>query len=127
LLYLNDGWCPEWNGQLELWDADMTHCVERVEPIFGRVVIFTTTSTSYHGHPDPIRPPEGTTRKSLALYYYTNGRPAGEVAASHSTLFQARPGGLDAAPDYRTRLKIGARRWLPPAVIDVAKDVKNRI
>jgi Rps23 Pro-64 3,4-dihydroxylase Tpa1-like proline 4-hydroxylase len=127
LLYLNEGWRPEWNGQLELWDAAMTHCAERVEPIFGRVVIFTTTSTSYHGHPDPIHPPEGITRKSLALYYYTNGRPAGEVDGSHSTLFQARPGGLDAAPDYRTRLKIGARRWLPPAIIDAAKDVKNRI
>jgi hypothetical protein len=30
------------------------------------------------------------TRKSLALYYFSNGRPAEEVSADHSTLFRAR-------------------------------------
>ena len=29
----------------------MTECVERVEPIFNRVVIFDNTETSYHGVP----------------------------------------------------------------------------
>jgi hypothetical protein len=28
----------------------------------------------------------------LALYYYSNGRPAEEVTNAHSTVFQARPG-----------------------------------
>jgi hypothetical protein len=36
--------------------------------------------------------PEGLSRKSIALYYYTNGRPAEEVSRSHSTLYQRRPG-----------------------------------
>ena len=116
LLYLNEGWRPEWKGQLELWDCDMARCVERVEPVLGRVVIFSTTSTSFHGHPDPIHPPRGTTRKSLAVYYYTNGRPEGEGV--HETLFHKRPGDVDTAPDYRTRLRIAAKRWIPPGIIE---------
>ena len=31
------------------------------------------------------------TRKSLALYYYTNGRPKGEDDGIHTTIFKARP------------------------------------
>jgi hypothetical protein len=31
------------------------------------------------------------TRKSLALYYYSNGRPEEERSAVHSTLWQKRP------------------------------------
>jgi hypothetical protein len=41
----------------------------------ARVAIFNTDADSFHGLPDPIRCPEGTTRKSLALYYFT-GEPA---------------------------------------------------
>jgi hypothetical protein len=66
---------------------------EKILPIFNRMVIFSTTDFSYHGHPEPLTCPEGWTRKSLALYYYSNGRPAEEIAeTAHSTIFQARPG-----------------------------------
>ncbi len=55
----------------------------------------STTSTSYHGNPEPVACPEGMARRSIALYYYTNGRPEEERAAAHNTLYQtpgARPG-----------------------------------
>ncbi len=95
LLYLNQDWQEEYGGHLQLWDSEMTRCERSVLPIFNRCVIFSTTDFSYHGHPDPLTTPEGVTRKSLALYYYSNGRPAEEILDNnkdHSTLFQARPG-----------------------------------
>jgi hypothetical protein len=50
-----------------------------VLPLFNRVPIFSTTDYTYYGHPDPLQCPPGMTRKSLALYYFSNGRPAEEV------------------------------------------------
>ena len=91
LLYLNPAWDPAWNGALELWDEGMRQCAASLQPIANRCVIFSTTSTSFHGMPDPLACPDGTTRRSLALYYYSNGRPAHEQCADHSTLWQARP------------------------------------
>lgn len=91
LFYLNPGWRPEWRGDLELWDEKMTRCVRSIAPLFNRMVIFSTTDTSYHGHPHPLQCPEGVTRKSIALYYYTNGRPEHEKSDPHSTLYQKRP------------------------------------
>jgi hypothetical protein len=37
----------------------------------NRIVIFTTSNVSFHGHPDPLQTPHDVTRKSIALYYYT--------------------------------------------------------
>jgi Rps23 Pro-64 3,4-dihydroxylase Tpa1-like proline 4-hydroxylase len=92
LLYLNREWQDEWGGHLELWDRSMAACSRRIAPVFNRLVVFATTDRSYHGHPDALRCPPGTTRRSLALYYYTNGRPEEERSAGHSTLYRARPG-----------------------------------
>ena len=70
LLYLNKEWKEEWGGHLELYDQDL-NSVLKVSPIFNRAVIFQTSETSFHGHPEPMKLPEGVWRKSLALYYYT--------------------------------------------------------
>jgi hypothetical protein len=91
LFYLNSNWKPEWGGNLELWNADMTKCERSIQPIINRMVIFNVTDTAFHGHPDPLECPEGESRKSLALYYYTNGRPSYEKSEPHSTLFKRRP------------------------------------
>ena len=91
LLYLNQDWSEGYGGHLELWSRDMSRSEKKILPVFNRCVIFSTTDFSYHGHPTPLTCPEGRTRKSLALYYYTNGRPLGEVSRPHSTLYQ-KPG-----------------------------------
>lgn len=93
LLYLNQEWKPEYGGHLELWDRGMTGCVKSIAPVFNRCVIFSTTDYSYHGHPDPLRCPGAASRKSLATYYYTLGRPPEEVTPAHGTLYQRRPRG----------------------------------
>lgn len=128
LLYLNKDWKEEYGGYLELWDTAMTRCEKKILPIFNRFVLFTTTDFTYHGHPEPLTCPEGWTRKSLALYYYTNGRPASEVTGKeHSTLFQARPGedikeNKLAGMTAKTFLK----KLVPPILIDVRDALTNR-
>lgn len=88
LLYLNEDWQEAWGGALELWNADMDACAERVWPLFNRAVVFSTTDISFHGHPDPMTSPRDVVRRSLALYYYTYERlPHRE----HSTLWRDRP------------------------------------
>ena len=88
LLYLNDEWKPEYGGDLELWSADMKECVDTVSPVANRVLIFTTGVDSFHGHPEPMRCPEGTARRSLALYYFS----VEEDPLVRSTEYRARPG-----------------------------------
>lgn len=85
LVYLNEGWQGEWGGALELWDREMRQARVSVSPQLNRTVIFATNDLSYHGHPEPLRSPAGVTRKSLSLYYYTNGRP--DRSAPHDTIF----------------------------------------
>lgn len=88
LIYLNEEWEEEYGGHLELWDESVTRCVQRILPVFNRTVVFATTDRSFHGHPEPLACPPDMTRKSLSLYYYTNGRPEEERSAPHDTLFR---------------------------------------
>jgi hypothetical protein len=92
LIYLNEDWRPEYGGDLELWTADMQKCVQKIAPIAGRCVIFRTTTTSFHGHPHPLTCPPDRSRRSVALYYYSNGRPEQEGNREHGTLWQDTPG-----------------------------------
>jgi Rps23 Pro-64 3,4-dihydroxylase Tpa1-like proline 4-hydroxylase len=135
LIYLNRDWKEEYGGALELWSRDMSTSEAQIMPLFNRCVVFSTTSTSFHGHPEPLTCPEGETRKSMALYYYS--RDAGQAGgAEHSTLFQARPGEKlpeelpePAAEEGRLlseRLKAGARRITPPIVVDAVRRWRTR-
>ncbi len=75
LVYLNKNWNSEWGGSLQLWNNDMTTMVQDIQPFFNRVVIFNTGGDTYHGHPHDLNTPEGVSRISLALYYYTKKNP----------------------------------------------------
>ena len=126
LIYLNKNWQEEYGGHLELWDKDMTRCEKKILPIFNRCVIFSTTDFSYHGHPEPLTCPEEQTRKSLALYYYSNGRPSEEVSDSHSTVFKTRPGEqLVRENSSGIAARNVLRKLLPPIVFDVQQYLKR--
>jgi|HubBroStandDraft_3_1064219.scaffolds.fasta_scaffold16989_3 hypothetical protein len=88
IVYLNHDWCEEYGGHIELWDREMGACVRRVLPVFNRTIVFSTTDTSFHGHPAPLACPPGRSRKSVSFYYYTNGRPEAERSAPHDTIFR---------------------------------------
>jgi len=91
LIYLNSNWQESYGGHLELWDQSMNNCEVRVAPVFNRCVIFNTTKTSFHGHPDPVVCPEHMTRKSIALYYYST-RPYDKSWDDSVSVWHARPG-----------------------------------
>lgn len=122
LLYLNKDWREEYGGHLEMWDRKVENCVDKVLPVFNRVAIFTTSEHSWHGHPDPLNCPEGWSRKSLALYYYTNGRPTEESSRSHDTVFRERPG--EASPQ-EPRSRIGLRDFVPPILLRAARRLRR--
>lgn len=124
LIYLNQNWKEEYGGHLELWDTSMKGCVKKVLPVFNRCVVFSTTDFSYHGHPTPLTCPPGQTRKSMALYYYTLGRPAEEVSGAHSTLFQTRPGAE--TKNLKRTLRKVALGILPPFLVDGYVYLKTR-
>jgi Rps23 Pro-64 3,4-dihydroxylase Tpa1-like proline 4-hydroxylase len=92
LLYLNMDWRDEYRGHLELWDKEMSRCIHKILPIYNRCVIFNTNDISFHGHPDRLECPPGMTRKSIAVYYYTEGRPATDSDRDHGTIWRDRPG-----------------------------------
>jgi Rps23 Pro-64 3,4-dihydroxylase Tpa1-like proline 4-hydroxylase len=113
LLYLNEDWDESFGGSLELWDRQMTGPVVRVAPVANRMVVFETTSTSYHGHPDVLAVPEGRFRRSLAWYYYTT--PDAQREEKHNTVWTQERGGA------REKARKTIRRWVPPALMDVAR------
>jgi Rps23 Pro-64 3,4-dihydroxylase Tpa1-like proline 4-hydroxylase len=127
LVYLNPEWKDEWGGQLELWDPSMSRS-KAISPVFNRMVIFATTDASKHGHPDPLACPEGFTRRSIALYYYSNGRPDSEKSDPHLTTHFERPGEVfEAGQSSQDRLKVLARDLLPPIALRNAAKVQARL
>jgi Rps23 Pro-64 3,4-dihydroxylase Tpa1-like proline 4-hydroxylase len=120
LLYLNKDWREEYGGHLQLWDRDMTRCETKVLPVFNRVMIFGTTDFTFHGHPDPLTCPDGMSRKSLALYYFSNGRAAEEISGQHSTIFRAREKS-EFQPTFNQRVRGIAKDFLPPILIRAIK------
>lgn len=95
ILYLNDEWDDAWGGHLELWDekelkSESGKPHARFAPKFNRLVVFSTTDFSYHGHPDKLDCPPERTRNSIALYYYTQTRPASELKFGDTTLTNYR-------------------------------------
>lgn len=84
LIYLNKEWKDEYEGKLELWTKDMKRCFKEISPIFNRCVIFNTDEKSFHGHPKALNCPDNVTRKSIALYYFTeeNGK-ANKIATNY--------------------------------------------
>ncbi|MCS6934785.1 MAG: 2OG-Fe(II) oxygenase [Chitinophagales bacterium] len=89
LVYMNKNWKPEYKGDVEFWEItkQSRRLIARYPPGFNECIIFETNERSFHGHPEPLNTPAGISRKSLAVYYYTQDRPAAEIAEEHNTIF----------------------------------------
>jgi Rps23 Pro-64 3,4-dihydroxylase Tpa1-like proline 4-hydroxylase len=85
IVYLNKDWKDEYRGHLQLCGQDRV-CVKRILPAFDTLAIFATSEISWHGHPEPLECPDDMSRKSIALYYYTEKDPA-FATKSHDTVF----------------------------------------
>ncbi len=87
LIYLNPHWTEEKGGHLELWSPDMSDAVA-ILPTFNRMVLFATNRQSWHRH-RYVNTPDGDTRKSINIYYFTEQSPDG-TDYYHITTFKAR-------------------------------------
>ncbi len=77
IVYLTEDWDTSWGGGLELWSHNSETNLPlkkevTVDNKFNRAILFDTTQNSWHGLPQPITCPEGTYRKSIAVYYMAN-------------------------------------------------------
>lgn len=106
LVYFNPEWRPEWRGALELWSPDMARPVQIIAPLLNRAVLFQTSATSFHGHPDPMLCPEDVERRSLAVYYYG---PPEKTPGLKTTDY--RPRKTDYLKRFRKLLGRQARAW----------------
>lgn len=114
LIYLNENWRDEYGGALELWDKQMRVARQRVTPVFGRAVIFSTGRDTFHGHPDPLTCPEGRSRRSLATYYYT-ARADEPLRFERTTDFRRRHRAADKR-DWGVLWHNLKADWLPPVL-----------
>lgn len=93
ILYLSTEWEESWNGSIRLhrdpYKPPAEDEIVTITPAFNRCVIFETNEHSWHGF-ERINLPEDKrhlSRKSFALYYYTDSRPREELGAEHSTIY----------------------------------------
>lgn len=93
ILYLCPEWEPGWGGAIQLhrdpYKPPAEDEIVTITPAFNRCVIFETNEYSWHGF-RRIDLPENKrhlSRKSFALYYYTDSRPVEETGPEHSTIY----------------------------------------
>ena len=129
LVYLNEDWEESFGGHFELWEKDMSQCAVRIAPLFNRMAIFSTTDYSWHGHPDALTCPPNRSRRSLALYYYTNGRPADEIRPENrsriTTTFVAREGQDSSKMKVFNGVVNFANDVMPPFLVRWIKKFRN--
>jgi len=98
---------------------------KKISPNFNKIVIFNTTDFTFHGVPDPLECPAHVSRKSLALYYFSNGRPKEELRdilfEGRSTIYKTRPG-----ENFKMDLKNLMIKLIPPIIYPLLKKIRRR-
>jgi Rps23 Pro-64 3,4-dihydroxylase Tpa1-like proline 4-hydroxylase len=87
LLFANPDWREEYSGHTELWET-RTKPLKKVLPIKNRLVLFSTSDNSWHGHPNPLTCPDNMTRKSFATYYYSDKPSEGDTLVGRDTTWK---------------------------------------
>jgi len=105
LFYLNKKWKKEWKGNLELWSTNGKKKVKEIEPKFNRVVIFNTTSLSYHGQPEPINCPTNEYRKVFSAFFYSSHADTKNLEDPHFTKYniEQSPYSKQILEDYKKK------------------------
>jgi hypothetical protein len=127
LLYLNRGWRAEYEGYLELWDMTGKRRLQEIAPLFNRAVLFETNDISFHGHPHPLACPPGETRKSLAVYYFTETRDDGRATDESNTQYRQTTGLSGYAKTMRAGVAATRQRLRSDGVFQTARRVTEKI
>jgi hypothetical protein len=72
VIYLNENWEEEWNGDIQFWDKKNTNCVKSYFPKWGNAIMWQYDELGFHGHPNPIQCPTGQFRDGFRFFYYTS-------------------------------------------------------
>lgn len=86
LYYCSPDWKPEYGGNLELWNEDVTEAVE-IPSLFNRLVLMSTNDKSWHSVNQVKK--DGA-RCCISNYYFSPHSPNG-YETTHVTYFKARP------------------------------------
>lgn len=87
LYYAPRGWDESWGGELELWDRERRACVQRIAPVRDRLVVVGYGEDHWHGHPEPLRCPEGHARVAIAAHYYAARAHDGDDDGAHGAIW----------------------------------------
>jgi hypothetical protein len=116
IIFLNKAWKAEYNGQLELWDAEGKQREVSIDPVYNRTIIFEVAFPNYHGVPAPLACPPDRQRQSFITYFHTVGIDGKTTVKPHSSIF---------APQfYRTKstgLRGFVRAVTPPILVAAAR------
>ena len=58
--------------------------------MFNRVVIFNTTSVSFHGQPKPTECPVNVCRNVFSAFYYSNVKDKNSMSKPHFTRYNIK-------------------------------------
>jgi len=82
-IYLSSNWDPSYGCELEIWegdnasrnDAKIHKIVNKIAPIFNRLIIFTCNDYSWHGNPETVKTSdENSFRIFVTLSYLSNNQ-----------------------------------------------------
>lgn len=126
ITYLNHDWQESFGGALELWRQDPPGCEACILPKFGRTVIMLQSERSVHGLPRPVAAPDGRGRRSVAAYYYTNGRDDGDAGTARDEPLITNyfyHGGMS----RRQKFAFFIRRTIPPVAVRALTAMRRRV
>jgi Rps23 Pro-64 3,4-dihydroxylase Tpa1-like proline 4-hydroxylase len=79
ILYCNETWQEEWNGNLEFWNNEKTQCLYTLTPRPNRLIFWEYEQSLVHGHPKVLKCPNGVERQNLmTIYYSSNATPTSQ-------------------------------------------------
>jgi hypothetical protein len=120
-IYLSYHWKKENGCALEIWEGDnctcempkLYQCVDKIHPMFNRLILFTNTDNAWHGNPDSVvklsEDNRGPKRIFITLSYLSH--PGADSRTDNmnkkkKAYFIARPGDqLDVKKDMLRKLR----------------------
>ena len=84
---------------------DSAQMIKEIEPKFNRVVIFNTSSLSYHGQPEPINCPTNEYRKVFSAFFYSSHADTKNSRDPHFTKYsiEQSPYSKQILEDYKKK------------------------
>lgn len=109
-LYLSKNWDPAYGCELEIWNGtnaglnnpSINTVVDKIAPVYNRLVLFTCNDYAWHGNPSPVKGSDSSKRIFITISYLS--RNTSDTNKRVKALFVARPG--DPPSEEKDRLRL---------------------